>query len=248
MEQQFVGKLALVTGGGSGIGRAACLAFGRAGARIVVADVDVAGGEETAQLVDNAGGEASFVRTDVTQPVEVEALIMRTVEVFGRLDYAVNNAGIEGVLAPPHEYPDDAWARVLAVNLTGVFLCLKHEVRQMLAQGGGAIVNMASTAGLNGSPQLAPYSASKHGVVGLTRSAALAYARAGIRVNAVCPGYTDTAMVARHPEVAARAAELTPSGRLATAGEVAAAVVWLCSPAAAHITGVALPVDGGTVA
>jgi NAD(P)-dependent dehydrogenase (short-subunit alcohol dehydrogenase family) len=248
MEGQFAGKVALVTGGGSGIGRASSLAFAQVGARVVVADIDAPGGEATAQMVADGGGEGLFVRTDVALPDEVAALVARTVERFGRLDCALNNAGIEGEALPPHEYPDDVWARVLAVNLTGVFLCLKHEVRQMLAQGGGAIVNVASIAGLRGAPRRPAYGASKHGVVGLTRSAALAYARAGIRVNAVCPGLTNTAMAARHPEVAALAAQRVPDGRMATPEEVAAAAMWLCSEAAAHVTGVALPVDGGSVA
>ena len=248
MEGQFAGQVALVTGGGSGIGRASCLAFARAGARVVVADVDAAGGEATARMVADAGGEGLFVRADVARPAEVEALVARAVERFGRLDCALNNAGIEGEALPPHEYPDDAWARVLAVNLTGVFLCLKHEVRQMLAQGGGAIVNVASIAGLRGAPRRPAYGASKHGVVGLTRSAALVYARAGIRVNAVCPGLTNPAMAVRNPEVAAQAAERVPDGRMATPEEVAAAVLCLCSEAAAHVTGVALPVDGGATA
>jgi NAD(P)-dependent dehydrogenase (short-subunit alcohol dehydrogenase family) len=254
VDQHFSGKVALVTGGGSGIGRASCRAFAQAGARVVVADIDVDGGEETAQMIRSAGGEAIVVQVDVTRTADVEALVAQTVAAYGRLDYAHNNAGIVGPLVPLHEYPDDAWDRVLAVNLTGVFLCLKHEVRLMRGQGHGAIVNTASVAGLRGAPHLPGYGASKHGVVGLTRAAATAYAKDGIRVNAVCPGYIETPMLERTRHAApdrakfeARVAAFEPMG-VGTPEEVAAVVIWLCSEAAAHVTGVALPVDGGALA
>jgi NAD(P)-dependent dehydrogenase (short-subunit alcohol dehydrogenase family) len=250
----FEGKVALVTGAGSGIGRASALAFARAGACVMVADVDAPGGEETVRQVSGLGGLARFVRTDVTDEQQVEALVAASVESFGRLDYAHNNAGVG---APPmalHEADRASFDHVLAVNLTGVWLCLKYEARQMLQQGGGAIVNTASLAGLIGFPMNVAYSASKHAVVGITRTAALEYARAGIRVNAVCPAFVRTPMVERLVEFAGprmsyeRLAGMQPMGRLGTVEEVADAVVWLCSDAAGFITGHALPLDGGTTA
>ena len=243
----LAGKVALVTGAGSGIGRASALAFAHAGATVVVSDVDDAGGQETVRLLTSAGHAASFIRADVSQAEDVAALVSATVEECGRLDCAHNNAGIEGEWALLASYPDEAFDRVIAVNLKGVWLCLKHEIEQMLAQGSGVIVNTASVAGLIGSPYLPAYAASKHGVVGLTRAAALGYAKAGIRVNAVCPGYIDTPMLARHPEIQARALERTPIGRLGTPEEVAAAVVWLCTDAAAFMTGHAMVMDGGMI-
>lgn len=249
----LAGKVALVTGGASGIGRATAIAMAREGARVVVADVAEAGGAETVQRIVAAGGQALFQRADVADAADVDALVRRAVEAYGRLDCAFNNAGIEGAVTAPHEYPDDVFDRVIAVNLKGVWLCLKAEVRQMLAQGGGAIVNTASAAGLVGAPTISAYDASKHGVVGLTKSFALAYARQGIRVNAVCPGIIRTPMVersflARDPNAAARLEASEPVGRMGTPEEVAEAVVWLCSDAASFVTGVALPVDGGMVA
>jgi NAD(P)-dependent dehydrogenase (short-subunit alcohol dehydrogenase family) len=248
------GKVALVTGAGSGIGRATALAFARAGARVVAADVDEAGGAATAAQLTDAGGDGVFVRADVAVARDVEGLVAAAVARYGRLDYAHNNAGIEGSVAPGtafHEYPEDAWDRVLGVNLKGVWLCMQAEITQMLAQGGGAIVNTASIAGLVGGFGAA-YTAAKHGVVGLTKTAALAYAPQAIRVNAVCPGAIRTPMVARvltaRPEVEARWLAAEPVGRFGTPDEVAAAVVWLCSDAASFVTGVALPVDGGWVA
>ncbi|GIX49235.1 MAG: short chain dehydrogenase [Candidatus Tectimicrobiota bacterium] len=249
----LAGKVVLVTGAASGIGRATALACAREGARVVVADTAAAGGEETVARIRQAGGEARFVRADVTRAAEVEALVAEAVAAYGRLDCAHNNAGIEGPLAPTAEYPEEAWDRVLAVNLKGVWLCMKYEIAQMLRQGGGAIVNTASLAGLVGARRLAAYVASKHGVVGLTRAAALEYAKAGIRVNAVCPGIIRTAMVQRmflerNPQAEERLAASEPMGRLGTPEEVAEAVVWLCSDAASFVTGHALSVDGGLAA
>jgi NAD(P)-dependent dehydrogenase (short-subunit alcohol dehydrogenase family) len=247
------GKVALVTGGGSGIGRATALAFARQGARVVVADVAVTGGEETVQRIQKAGGEAIFLRTDVSKAAEVEALITRAVSTYGRLDCAHNNAGIEGVEARTADYPEDDWDRVIAINLKGVWLCMKYEILQMQQQGGGAIVNTASIAGLVGAYRMPAYVASKHGVAGLTKAAALEYARAGIRVNAVCPGVIRTPMVERfflerHPRAESRLTAFEPIGRLGTPEEVAAAVVWLCSDAASFVTGHTMAVDGGIVA
>jgi NAD(P)-dependent dehydrogenase (short-subunit alcohol dehydrogenase family) len=250
------GKVALVTGAGSGIGRATSLEMVRNGARVAVADVNEEGGRETVDTIETAGGEAVFVRADVTSSADVQSMIRATVESFGRLDCAVNNAGISG-LPPdgrhyePHEIPESQWARVISTNLTGVFLCLQQEIAQMLTQGGGAIVNLGSIYGLVGA-RGAPYVASKHGVVGLTRSFALVYAQQGIRINAVCPGHTETPMVAgvfaARPEEEERLRVTYPVGRLGRPGEIAEAIAWLCSDAASFVTGVALPVDGGWTA
>lgn len=243
------GKVALVTGAGAGIGRASTLAFAAAGARLVVSDVDVVAGQETAELVAQAGGEAIFVKADVTDAGDVESLVRGAVSHYGRLDCAHNNAGILGVVAPLVESPDDNFDRVFDVNVRGVWLCLKAEIRQMLRQGGGSIVNTASSAGLKGGPTLPAYSASKHAVVGLTKSAALAYARQGIRINAVCPGYVDTELLDRlfADEPGKKESERagTLLGRFGTPEEIADAVVWLCSDAATLMTAHALPV--GTI-
>ena len=253
---QFDGKVALITGAGSGIGRATAQAFAGEGARVVVADMNVKGGEETVRLIQQGEGashDALFVPVDISQPAEVEALIAKTVATWGRLDYAHNNAGAEGTGVTTHLYPEDQWRRIIEVNLVGTWLCMKHEIQQMLRQGRGAIVNTASIAGLVASPASgSAYTASKHGIVGLTKSAALEYAQAGIRVNAVCPGVINTPMVERHitrrPELAERLAAAEPVGRLGTAQEVAAAVVWLCSDAASFVTGHPMVVDGGFIA
>ncbi len=246
-------KVALVTGAGSGIGRATALALAREGARVVVADLVEEGGQETVGLVQKAGGEASFVKVDVAQAAEVEALVKKSVEVFGRIDCAFNNAGIEGAIAPIARYGEEDFDRVIAINLKGVFLCLKYEIAQLLEQGGGgAIVNTASAAGLIGAPTMPAYVASKHGVIGLTKSAALAYARRGIRVNAVCPGVIRTPMVERviseFPQAETNFLVEQPIQRFGMPEEIAEAVVWLCSDAASLVTGVPVPVDGGYVA
>jgi NAD(P)-dependent dehydrogenase (short-subunit alcohol dehydrogenase family) len=246
------GKVALITGGGSGIGRASALTFAREGAKVVVADVAVEGGEETVQLIQQRGGEAIFVKTDVSRAAEVEALVARAVQTYGRLDCAHNNAGIEGAAATTVDYAEDAWERVIAINLKGVWLCMKYEIPHLLKQGGGAIVNTASTAGLVGYRGGSAYVASKHGVVGLTKTAALEYAKAGVRVNAVCPGAIDTPMMGRltghRPQRAERMAAAEPVGRMGQPKEIAEAVVWLCSEAASFVTGHAMAVDGGLTA
>ncbi len=248
-------KVALVTGGASGIGRAAAAAFAREGARVVVADSAVAEGEETVRRIRAVGGTAVFVPVDVSRGDEVERMVRRGVEAYGRLDCAFNNAGIQGELAQTAECSEENWQEVITVNLTGVWLCMKHEIPYMLRQGGGAIVNTASNFGLVGSSGMPAYAASKHGVLGLTKVAALEYAKAGIRVNAVCPGPTQTPMVDRilrqQPELASRLVDTVkarvPLGRMGGPEEVAEAVVWLCSDAAVFVTGAALAVDGGFV-
>ena len=252
MAELLKGKVALVTGGGSGIGRASALAFAREGARGVVADVVVEGGEETVGMIKKAGGEAIFVKADVAQAAEVEAMVNKAVETYGRLDCAYNNAGIAGTVVSTADYTEEDWDRVIAINLKGVWLCMKYEIPQMLKQGGGAIVNTSSTLGLVGMGSTSAYAASKHGVAGLTKTAALEYAQKGIRVNAVCPGVISTPMVERiisdNPEFEAQVIGVEPVGRKGAPEEVAEAVVWLCSDAASFVTGHPMAVDGGWVA
>lgn len=250
------GKVALVTGAAAGIGRATALRFAAEGARVVVSDIAVEGGEETAAMIRDTGAEALFVRADVAAPADVTELVARTVAQFGRLDCACNNAGIEGLVAPLLEQTEANFDRIIAVNLKGTFLCLQAEIAQMLRNGGGSIVNLASIAGLIGFPGLSPYVASKHAVNGLTKNAALEYAKQNIRVNAVCPGGIDTRML---DSLAAQATggksssremldPLHPIGRIGTPDEVAELIVWLCSPKAGFMTGTNIPVDGGFVA
>ena len=252
MAGRLEGKVALVTGAGSGIGRASAKAVAREGAKVVVADVAVEGGEETARMVRSGGGEATFVRTDVSQAAEVEALVETAVRTYGRLDCAHNNAGILGRMVATADCPEEDWDRILAVNVKGVWLCMRYEVPQILKQGGGAIVNTSSTAGLTAFQNFPAYVASKHGVSGITKAAALDYARAGIRVNAVCPGFIHTPMVqpfmTGSPEVEKQFLAALPIGRIGEPEEVAEAVVWLCSDAASYVTGHMLVVDGGLTA
>jgi NAD(P)-dependent dehydrogenase (short-subunit alcohol dehydrogenase family) len=248
----FAGRAALVTGGGSGIGRATALAFAQSGASVMIGDVSADDGVQTAQRIAAAGGQARFLAADVSKGGDVSALVAATVAAFGRLDYAFNNAGINLEHGPLTELSEDLWERILAVNLTGIFFCMKEEIPHMLRAGGGAIVNTASIVGLSGSRGHPAYVASKHGVVGLTRASARDYAAAGIRVNAVCPGAIRTAMYEQmegnDPRRDAEIAASIPLGRLGQAEDVAGVVVWLCSEAAAFITGHALVVDGGEMA
>jgi NAD(P)-dependent dehydrogenase (short-subunit alcohol dehydrogenase family) len=248
----FDGKVALVTGGASGLGRAAVRLLAGAGARVAVADIDERSGAETVELVRAAGGEATFVRTDVTREPEVAALVAGVVETWGRLDCAINNAGIAGPYKPLPEYTLDEWNQVLAIDLTAVFLGLKYEIPQMVSQGGGAIVNTSSGAGLIGYPGLPAYVASKHGVIGLTRTAGIEFATAGIRVNAVCPGSTLTPMLeaSMGDDPAARQAmeATTPMRRLGHPDEIAHAMVWLLSDDASFVNAHPFAVDGGAVA
>jgi NAD(P)-dependent dehydrogenase (short-subunit alcohol dehydrogenase family) len=252
MRDMFVGKVALVTGAGSGIGRAAALAFAREGARVIVADVTVDAGQETVRAIGAHDGEALFVQADVSVAGDVSAMVERAVTTYGRLDCAFNNAGVEGEMATTAECSEENWDRTIAINLKGVWLCMRYEIPQMLAQGGGAIVNCASIAGLVGFPNLPAYTASKGGIVQLTRTAALEYAQQGIRVNALCPGVIHTPMVDRitagDSQAEAQYAALEPIGRMGTAEEMAEAAVWLCSDAASFVTGHPLVADGGMVA
>ncbi len=246
---EFTGKVAFVTGAGSGIGRATAVALAAAGAAVVVADVSEQGNRETARLIEDQGGRVLVVRCDVTSGQDVKVALDHTVDSFGRLDIAFNNAGVEQPVGPAAEVSEDEWNRIVDINLRGVFLCMKNEIPLMLEQGGGAIVNTSSGAGVTAVKGQAAYTAAKHGVVGLTKAAALDYASANIRINAVCPGIIDTAMMQRFTGDSAQGRERVigqePVGRMGTPEEIASAVLWLCSDAAAFVVGHALVIDGG---
>lgn len=249
MAGDLQGKVAIITGGTSGIGHEAAMLFSKAGAKVVVAGRREKEGNDCVAAIKAAGGEGLFVKTDVAKAADVQAMVQKTAEKFGRLDVAFNNAGIEGTWVPVVEQAEEDWDRVMDINLKGVWLSLKYEVQQMLKQGGGGtIVNMSSVAGLMGSAGAAAYCASKHGVIGLTRSAALEYATQGIRVNAVCPAVIETAMADRlfgDPEVGKRILAMHPIGRFGTALEIAEAVLWLCSDKSSFMTGHYIVLDGG---
>ncbi len=252
MTEEFVGKVALVTGGSAGIGRATALAFARQGASVVVADIDVSGGGETVRMIEQEGGEGLFVEADVSQAQDVKEMVERTIDAYGRLDFAFNNAGIEGERAPTADTNEENWDRVMDINLKGVWLCMKYEIPRMLEGGGGAIVNTSSVAGRVGFAQIPAYTASKHGIIGLTKAAALEYATENLRVNAVCPGVIDTAMIERYiggdEELREQLVSSQPIGRLGQPQEVADVVVCLCSEGTSFVTGVAMPADGGYIA
>ncbi|MCB2411089.1 SDR family oxidoreductase [Hymenobacter lucidus] len=245
----FAGKAAFITGAGTGIGRATALAFAREGAQVAVVGITATDNQETVRLIEQQGGRAVAATCDVTRPEDVQAALAKTIDAFGRLDYAFNNAGVEQQAALPAELDEDEWDRIHDINLRGMYLCLKHEIPLILQQGGGAIVNTSSGAGVVGIPKNMAYTAAKHGVIGLTRSAALDYAPQNLRINAVCPGYIDTPMMDRftggtdagRAEVVAQ----EPIGRMGTPEEVANAVIWLCSDASSFVVGHALVVDGG---
>jgi len=251
MTYDLTDKTAIVTGGASGIGRRTAERFGAEGANVVVADVLADEGAETVEEIESAGGTALFVETDVTDPEDAEAMVREAVETYGGLDVAHNNAGIEGDDAPMAEQTEENWARVIDINLKGVWLGMKYELQEMADDGGGAIVNTSSIAGLTAAGGT-PYVASKHGVIGLTRVAATEYAQAGVRVNAVCPGVIETPMVERaaeeDPEGIEQFVQMQPLGRMGRPEEIANAVVWLASEEASFVTGNAYPVDGGFMA
>ena len=250
MDQSFSSKVALVTGGNSGLGRAIALAFAAQGAKVVIAARRVTDSEETVSLIRDAGGEAMFVQTDVAKTADVQAMVATCIREYGQLDIAVNNAGIEGTpMVPTADYDEAVWRQVIDINLTGVFLCMKYEIPEMLSRGQGCIVNISSVAGLVGGRIGAAYYASKHGVIGATKAAAIEYADQGIRINAVCPAIIETPMVERafdgDEEMRDRFKAIHPVGRFGKPEEVASATLWLCSEGAAFSIGHALAVDGG---
>ena len=250
MEKIFDNKIVIVTGGSFGIGRATAVAFAKRGAKVFIADYIE--DHETLDLISEFKGIATFIKCDVSKDKEVKAMIEKTISVYGRLDYAFNNAGIEGSSATTHECTEENWDHTIGVNLKGIWLCMKYEIQQMLKQGKGAIVNTASIAGLVGFQGLPAYVASKHGIIGLTKTAALEYAKSGVRVNAVCPGVIQTPMVDRmtgkKKEAEQQFASMEPVGRMGQPEEVANAVIWLCSDEASFVTGDAMAVDGGWIA
>ena len=245
------GKVAIVTGGSSGIGKATAIAFAREGAKVVVASRREKEGQETVKQVQSAGSEGFFIKTDVSKETDVSAMVEKTIATYGHLDYAFNNAGIEQIPTPLVEQTEETFDQVMDINVKGVWLCMKHQIPQMLVNGGGVIVNMSSIAGMIGASGLPIYVASKHAVLGLTKSVALEYAKEGIRINAVCPGMIETDLLDRafaNQEVKERLIAMHPIGRVGKPEEIAEAVVWLCSDKASFVTGQSLPLDGGYVA
>lgn len=244
------GKVALVTGASSGIGLHTARLFAEKGASVVLADLDETAGSEAAQAIEDAGGHALFVKTDVSQSSQVQVLVEKTIERFGRLDYAVNNAGVGGESVPTADISEEGWNRVIGINLTGVWLCMKYEIEAMLENGGGAIVNVASILGKVAFPNAAAYVSAKHGVVGLTKSAAVEYATLGVRVNVVCPGFIYTPMLEKAgmeegSEMHTYISSLHPMQRMGKPEEIAAMIVWACSDKASFVTGASLLADGG---
>jgi NAD(P)-dependent dehydrogenase (short-subunit alcohol dehydrogenase family) len=251
MNRRFEGKSVIVTGAGSGIGRAAALAYAAEGASLIAADIDERNGRETVSQLRELGAPAEFIRVDVSRAADCAAMVALAVSRYGRLDVAFNNAGINLAVAPIADVEDSQWERIVAINLTGVFLCMKHEIPIMKRNGGGAIVNTASVGGVIGTAGVTAYCATKHGVVGLTKSAALDHIADGIRINALCPGGTRTAMLAewfKDPEVEKTATAATPIGRMADPAEIARSVLFLTCEESSFMVGHALIVDGGLTA
>ena len=250
MDSIYKNKVALVTGASSGIGKATAIAFAKKGAKVIV--VDWIDGNETLNLVKELGSDAIFIKCDVSKNTDVKAMVEKTIAQFGQIDYAFNNAGIEGIQANTWECTEENWDKTIAVNLKGIWLCMKYQIPQMIKQGKGVIINCASVAGLVGFQGLPAYVSSKHGIVGLTKTAALECAKLGIRVNAVCPGAIQTPMIDRitgkKRETIEQFTELEPMGRFGIPEEIAHAVIWLCSDEASFVTGISMPVDGGLVA
>lgn len=251
MEKQFSTKVVLITGAGSGIGRAAALAFAAEGARVAVADITTAGADETVSLIEAAGGVARVFRVDVTRAAEVEALVRHVVETWGRLDVILNNAGVDNEMAPIVDTSEADFDRVMAVNVKGVWLCMKYAIAQMLQQGGGVVINTASALSLTVLPGSSPYNASKHAVAGLTKTCAVEYGAKNIRINAICPGVIRTPLLENHPnlpELEQSLLPLHPIGRLGTVEEVADVILWLASDKASFVHGALVTVDGGWTA
>jgi NAD(P)-dependent dehydrogenase (short-subunit alcohol dehydrogenase family) len=253
MDLQFDDRVAIVTGAGSGIGRACALAFAKEGARVVAADVDTAGNDQTVSMIRQNAGEAMAVYCDVSLSVDVQEMVRQAITAYGRLDFACNNAGVGGMSKPSGEYPEDEWRRIIDINLTGVWLCMRYQIPEMLKNGGGAIINVASILGHVGFANAPAYVAAKHGVVGLTKTAAIEYGTQGIRINAVCPAFIYTPLlehagITEGSDLYNHIADLHPMKRMGTPEEVADMVTWLCSDHASFVTGVPMLVDGGYVA